>query len=352
MAPAPGGRRRKSGGNSYNPYGSVGMVVEDDGPTARHRNRRSTPRAAAEEDETTPVVNTTTSTSVAAGGQTTNDDRRPSQSRPQNHADYDIAHQDPNIDHPVDPLLEQPRDDYVPVPNHITVDKSSTHRSRRSKDRNSHGSSGSDGGSGSLSKSNKSATHFLLKLAGACESHSVYHPELSSANNDEKKKRKMLRPPPLAPTTLPTSSSSSPGAGRLRHHQTMSHHYHHHQPHRVPDQCSEDIKKCSQILPRLKEKMPPPVPPLPPAQRQHERENDKSFEGRKEEYETDPSKLQKKRRNNRQLLGDVVHFCQFVETTLFGYYCPHMAELFGWGRDIHAGTLNLPFFSSVVLLVM
>ena len=315
------------------------MVVEDVGATTSSRNRRSAPTAAApEEEETAPVVNATTSTAVAAGGQMTNNDRRPSSLRPQNHANYPADHQPPSKDPPSDSLNDPPRHDSVPVPEHITVDKSTDRR--RSKDRTSRSSSGSSGGSGS-SKSNKSATHFLLKLADACEKHAVCHPELSSAHKDGTKKRKMLRPPPLAPTTSPSpSSSSSPGAGRTRHHQTMLHHHHHH---RVPDQCSGDIKTCSQFIPRLKEKMPPPVPPVPPTQRQHEYDNhnDVDVDGRQEGEEQDPSKLQKKRQKNRQLLIDVVHFCRFVESTLFGYYCPHMAELFGWGRDLHVGTLAL-----------
>jgi hypothetical protein len=288
-----GNRRRSGDGNHHhahnnhqqhrmNPYGAVAMMVEDDGHTTRQNRNRTTAHTANNKKGSTID--------------------QPNRHRPQ----HDQQHQQ---DRP--PHLEH---DSAPLPKHITVDKSaassgSTQDRSRSRSRSNN--------TGSSSSNNKTATHFLIKLSGACEKHALYHPELSAVSNiNKKRRRQMLRPPPT-PSILTTEldGNNTNGTSAIVGVGT-----HAHTNHRIPEQCFTDMHTCRLFVPKLKEKMLPPL---------------------SSSFSSSPRGNHYQQQQHLQLLDDVVHFCHFIQSTLNGDYCPHMAELFGWGRDVHIGMFHV-----------
>lgn len=292
MTPAPGGKRESSGGNHHH-----------------HHNRLNPYDAVAmvvEDDGVARNRNRRTAPAAEVASY-----RRPTPA----------AKLDDQRGHLSDSPPNGPQNDSVTLPKHITVDKKSSASPRRSRNRSSSSRSNNN-----TKVTTKTAAHFLISLSEACERHSTFHPELSAGGiHNASKKRRILRPPPTA--SLSSSISPTVGGANLYGHR-------HQNQQRIPEDCAAGISTCSIVVAKLKEKMPPP---LPETKRQ-----------------ADPGR-RKQQQQNKQLLDDVVHFCQFVQSTLFGDYCPHMAELFGWGRNVHVGTyvylscLSLCFESLIIV---
>lgn len=148
-------------------------------------------------------------------------------------------------------------------------------------------------------KTQRRGSDILLKLSNACQRHSIHHPDRKQPNNKKVRINEMM------------------------------------EEEEIPEVCRKAIHSLRGLMPKLEKAIAPTIGSSVGVNHRSSSRNSRS--NRLSHNSADDTV------EAAAALDDVLHLCEFYNSVLTGYYCPHMPHLFHLGKDVGTSKFEVEF---------